>query len=105
MSKIEEHTKIQRIKIDIKNKLGKVTYVTDAEHNSHITIDPNICRDCPHHMCIYGCPTRCYNLIDGEIKFQYEDCVECGTCFIMCDQGSVSWTNPRGSFGVKYRIG
>ncbi|MHB8605415.1 MAG: 4Fe-4S dicluster domain-containing protein [Thermoplasmatota archaeon] len=39
------------------------------------------------------------------MKFQYEDCVECGTCDIMCTHESVKWNNPRGSFGVKYRFG
>jgi ferredoxin like protein len=39
------------------------------------------------------------------MKFQYEDCVECGTCYIMCDQGAVSWNHPRGGFGITYSQG
>ena len=93
------------VEIDIKNKLGYVTYVTDGEEFAHIRIDPEICKNCPHHLCMSGCPTRCFELIDGVMQFQYEDCVECGTCFLMCDQGSVSWSHPRGTYGVKYEQG
>ena len=103
MSQVEHN--IFKLKFDIKNKLGKVTFETDAEERAHITINPDVCRECPHQKCLFACPTRCYNLIDGEIKFQYEDCVECGTCFLVCDQGSVSWSNPQGTFGVKYHHG
>ena len=93
------------VKQDIKNKLGNITFVSDAEENAHITIKPEICAQCPHYMCMYGCPTRCYNLVDGKMSFQFEDCVECGTCDLLCDQGSVTWEHPRGSFGVKYTFG
>ena len=90
---------------DIKNKLGITTWVNDAHENAHITIDTNICDKCPHQMCIAGCPTRCFTIYNGKMTFQFEDCVECGTCDIMCDQGSVNWSNPRGSYGVKYSQG
>ena len=89
-------------KMDIKNKIGVTQWDTDSHENAHITVDPSICNDCPHHLCIAGCPTQCFKFYDGNMVFQYEDCVECGTCDIMCDQGSVSWTNPRGTYGVKY---
>lgn len=82
-------------------------------------------------MCMYGCPRSersergprregakrpvarrrrvaaagCFSLNEGVMQFQYEDCVECGTCDIMCTPGSVKWNNPRGSFGVKYKYG
>ena len=56
-------------------------------------------------MCMYGCPAGCFSLANGVMQFQYEDCVECGTCDIMCTPGSVKWNNPRGGFGVKYRYG
>ncbi|OLS27196.1 MAG: hypothetical protein HeimC2_13060 [Candidatus Heimdallarchaeota archaeon LC_2] len=90
---------------DIKNKLGITTWVTDSHDRAHIVVDTTKCFSCPHHLCIAGCPTRCFIFYDGEMRFQYEDCVECGTCDIMCDQDAVSWDNPRGSYGVKYISG
>ncbi len=91
--------------IDIKNKLGVTTWVTDSHDRAHITVEPDICRKCPHQLCIAGCPTKCFTFYDDLMVFQYEDCVECGTCSIMCDQGSVTWNNPRGTYGVKYNQG
>lgn len=91
--------------IDIKNMLGVTDWVTDAHENAHITVDPEICAKCPHHLCIAGCPTKCFTFYEETMVFQYEDCIECGACSIMCDQGSVQWNNPRGTYGVKYNQG
>lgn len=91
--------------IDIKGRLGSTSYNFDSEEHAHITIDPEICETCPHQMCMYSCPANCFTLVDGRMTFQYEDCVECGTCDIVCTPGSVEWNNPRGGFGVKYRHG
>ena len=44
-------------KMDIKNKIGVTQWDTDSHENAHITVDPSICNDCPHHLCIAGCPT------------------------------------------------
>jgi ferredoxin like protein len=88
----------------VRKKLGTIAYNTDAEENAHITVKPDICAKCPHRLCIAGCPAGCFNFIDNKMVFRYEDCVECGTCFLQCDQGSIIWYNPQGSFGVKYKI-
>jgi ferredoxin like protein len=90
-----------------KNILGVLDYNVDLHKNRHIVVDYEICKKCPHQNCVWGCPVQCYTAVDLEqqIVFQYEDCIECGTCFIMCDQGSVKWNYPRGTFGVKYRYG
>ncbi len=93
------------LKVDVKSKLGVIEYETDAEEHAHITIDPRICEQCPHRRCVAGCPAQCYEVIEGKMIFRYEDCVECGTCFLLCDQGSVKWANPHGGFGVKYQFG
>ena len=94
----------------IKNKLGILNYVIDKHENAHIIVDPEICKKCPHHLCISGCPTRCFNFFKMEngksnMVFTYEDCIECGTCDIMCDQGAISWDHPKGSFGIQYEHG
>lgn len=102
-------SELRPIKLDIKNKLGVTTWNNDKHDNAHITVKPEICAKCPHQLCITGCPTECFKFykVEGveKMKFQYEDCVECGACDIMCDQGSVSWTNPRGTYGVQYNHG
>ncbi len=90
---------------DVKTKLASTVYVFDSDEYAHITINEKICEKCPHHFCMVVCPAECYELVEGKIKFHAHDCVECGSCFIACDQGSVTWNNPRGSFGVKYLYG
>lgn len=92
-------------KQDIKARLGTTNYNFDEPEHAHITIDQEICQTCTHHMCMYACPAQCFTLVDDEMTFQYEDCVECGTCDIVCTPGSVDWNNPRGTFGVKYKYG
>ena len=91
--------------MEIKTMLGTTSYNFDAHEYAHITIDQSICKTCPHFMCMYGCPAGCFSLNEGVMQFQYEDCVECGTCDIMCTPGSVKWNNPRGTYGVKYKYG
>jgi ferredoxin-like protein FixX len=78
--------------MEIKAMLGTTSYNFDAHEYAHF-------------MCMYGCPAGCFSLNEGVMQFQYEDCVECGTCDIMCTPGSVKWNNPRGTYGVKYKYG
>ncbi len=92
-------------KLDVKARLGAAKFVTDGHDFAHITVDPDICDTCPHEMCINTCPAKCFEFVNGRMQFTYEDCVECGTCDIVCTPGSVKWTNPRASFGVNYRYG
>ncbi|MFO1430445.1 MAG: FAD-dependent oxidoreductase [Candidatus Competibacteraceae bacterium] len=41
---------------------------------------------------------------NGGILFNYEQCFECGTCYIACNQeGAIRWSYPRGGYGVTFR--
>ena len=90
---------------DIKNKIGVTNWKTDDHEHAHITIKPAVCAKCPHQVGSTGCPTECFKIYDGVMKFIYEDSIECGVFDIMCEQGSVEWHNPRGTFGVQYDNG
>lgn len=91
--------------IDVKRRLGTLRMTTDSTDHAHITVKPEICARCPHSLCTFVCPAACYERIDGRLVFRYEDCVECGACDIACDQGSVTWTMPRGPYGIRYAYG
>jgi ferredoxin like protein len=91
--------------VEVKRRLGTLRTTTDSPDHAHITVKPEICAKCPHSFCTFICPATCYERIDGRLVFRYEDCVECGACAIACDQGSVTWTHPRGPYGVRYRFG
>ena len=84
----------------IEEKLGTVKTKKDSQ--SHIEIDQIICKDCGHKRCIKVCPANTYEELDGEIKIAYENCLECGSCRVICKKGAISWQNPRGGFGVKF---
>lgn len=71
----------------------------------HIVVDASVCNDCSVRACVYVCPANLFvPLDDGGILFNYEECFECGTCYIACNrEGAISWSYPRGGYGVTYR--
>ena len=87
----------------LEDRLGLLKYSIDKM--PHITVNTDICESCKFKPCVAGCPAGCFELENGKLHFQYENCVECGTCKIVCPYGAVDWNYPRGSFGVVYKFG
>lgn len=84
----------------------RLTYVKFNIHGEpHITIDTSRCRGCDYKPCIKGCPAGLFTLVEGDIHFNYEGCLECGTCRIICPRDAVKWSYPIGGYGVKYSFG
>lgn len=71
----------------------------------HIVVNAAVCNDCSVRACVYVCPANLFvPLDDGGILFNYEECFECGTCYIACNkEGAIRWTYPRGGYGVTFR--
>jgi len=89
----------------IEDKLAFTNWNFDHTY-PHLTLNEKVCAYCTHHSCTYCCPANCYEqLEDGRVVLNYDQCVECGTCFSICDLGSVKWNNPKGTFGVIFRQG
>jgi ferredoxin like protein len=98
------------IQTDLSERLGLVGYRNQGRSDAvpHITVDTNVCSKCPHHGTLHTCPARCYTLdADGQVKFEFEDCIECGTCLYVCDQGAVTWKypDPERGRGVNWALG
>lgn len=74
---------------------------------AHIAVGDDGCRGCSTKACVTACPARLFvPRPDGGILFNYEQCVECGTCYLVCDEaGALSWSYPEGGSGVVYRWG
>jgi len=72
----------------------------------HIKVNRDVCQECTHKACTFVCPARCYQFNEEKdrIDFAYEACLECGTCLIVCDKGSLDWNYPKGGFGVRFRL-
>jgi ferredoxin like protein len=85
-------------------KLGLDVFKLDKE--PHIVIDDAVCRErCVNRACLYVCPADLYEVDDqGRMTVNWEGCLECGTCLICCEERALSWTYPRGQFGVQYRM-
>lgn len=88
----------------INEKLLKTRFVIDSG-KAHITLKNEACLTCREKPCINVCPAQCYELENERVSFSWENCVECGSCRIVCPAGAITWDYPRGGFGVCYRFG
>lgn len=85
-------------------KLALNSYRVDVQ--SHIKIDPILCKECEQKNCVLFCPAGLYSLDEsGAARLEYSGCLECGTCMLVCVKGAISWNYPRGGFGIRYRYG
>ncbi|MEM0137625.1 MAG: 4Fe-4S dicluster domain-containing protein [Thermoplasmata archaeon] len=92
------------MKISIDDRLALLKYKVD--NKPHIILkNDRVCDTCQGKYCVHVCPASCYKLENNKIVFHYEDCVECGSCLIVCDKENIDWDYPRGSFGVNFRWG
>ena len=71
----------------------------------HIVVDGDRCRGCSTRECVRACPANLFvPTSDGGILFNYEQCFECGTCYLVCNTaGAITWTYPEGGHGVVFR--
>lgn len=89
--------------IDFSDRMSTVEFeiATDA----HIVVDGDICRSCTTRVCVSACPANLFApTSDGGILFNYEECFECGTCYMLCNNsGAITWNYPEGGHGVIFR--
>jgi ferredoxin like protein len=88
-------------KLSVEARLGLVAFTIDSE--PHIKLKEDECEKCNLRYCLFVCPARLYTEEEGKVKFNYEGCLECGTCRIACDK--IEWNYPRGGFGAHYQYG
>ncbi len=76
----------------------------DVATRAHIVVDDTVCRTCPSRECIVACPAKLFvPTADGGILFNYEQCFECGTCYLVCNnEGAITWSYPEGGHGVVF---
>ena len=71
---------------------------------AHITVNGDSCRGCTTRECVVACPANLFvPTSDGGILFNYENCFECGTCYLVCNKaGAITWTYPEGGYGIVF---
>jgi ferredoxin like protein len=72
---------------------------------AHIVVDSDVCRSCTTKACVTACPANLFvPTSDGGVLFNYEQCFECGTCYLVCNsEGALTWSYPEGGHGVVFR--
>jgi ferredoxin like protein len=78
----------------------------ESDEQAHIILNREICTGCQQHSCVQACPAKCYTFTaeTQRMDLAWENCLECGTCLIICDKKAVEWGYPRGGYGVEYRM-
>ena len=79
--------------------------IWDVDYEPHIKVDPEKCAGCEKKPCTYLCPAGCYTLLEGNVLFSYEGCLECGTCRVICPKKAIEWNYPVSGRGIHYRFG
>ena len=88
--------------LSFESRMGSVEF--RVAEQAHIVVDDRICADCSTRGCVVACPANLFvPTSDGGILFNYENCFECGTCYLVCNkEGAISWTYPEGGYGIVF---
>ncbi|MBO7672920.1 4Fe-4S dicluster domain-containing protein [bacterium] len=88
---------------ELDNKLATVKYSPDTV--SHLKPCDEDCRECMSKCCTYICPAGVYEWSSEKQKLiiNFENCLECGACRIVCEKQSLEWEYPKGTKGVTFK--
>jgi len=91
--------------LSVDEKMETVKIKIDKQ--AHITVKTALCKTCADRPCLYICTAENYQWDEKEdvLIFNYEGCLECGACRIICPNDAIDWSFPQGGYGVKYRFG
>jgi len=89
--------------IDFEDRMATVDF--QVAQQAHIVVDSDVCRSCTTKACVTACPANLFvPMSDGGVLFNYEQCFECGTCYLVCNaEGALTWSYPEGGHGVVMR--
>ena len=91
--------------LDFEDRMATATF--DVAADAHIVVDGDACEGCTTKACVSVCPASLFvELSSGGVLFNYEQCFECGTCYMVCNsEGALTWSYPDGGHGVVFRNG
>lgn len=103
---------IKDIKIEttVESKLGHLEWKKAPE--THITLkktgaDAPCVAACKDKPCTTVCPAKVYEweAAHNKVVVNYENCIECGACRMLCPFDNIQCEWPGGGQGVKYKYG
>ncbi len=89
--------------VSFDDRMETVTFL--VADRAHIVVDGDLCKSCTTKACVTACPAGLFvPVVDGGILFNYEQCFECGACYMVCNEaGAIAWSYPEGGAGVVFR--
>jgi len=91
--------------LTVDEKMATVKIKIDKK--AHITVNNKQCENCVARPCLIICTAENYKWDEtrNDLIFNYEGCLECGACRLICPEGAISWSYPQKGCGVKFRFG
>jgi ferredoxin like protein len=91
--------------LSVDEKMATVKINIDKQ--AHIVVKKDLCRGCTDRACLNVCTAENYQWDHkrDELIFNFEGCLECGACRLICPRDAIDWAYPQGGYGVKYRFG
>ncbi len=91
--------------LSVDEKMATVKIKIDKQ--AHIIVNKECCRDCTTRPCLIICTAENYQWDEkrDELVFNYDGCLECGACRLICPHDAIDWSYPQGGYGVKFRNG
>ena len=107
---MSETAKEEKVKETVEAKLGFLEWKKAPE--THITLKdtsgsaPCVSK-CEKRPCVAVCPAKVYEWEDAHKKVvvNYENCIECGACRMICPHENIDCDWPPGGMGVKFKYG
>jgi ferredoxin like protein len=94
----------------VEAKLGTLEWKKSPE--THILLknagaDSPCVTKCDNKPCTTVCPAKVYEWEADHKKIivNYENCIECGACRMLCPWDNINCDWPNGGMGVKYKYG
>ncbi len=89
---------------NVEGKLFLARYKRDDV--SHLNLkNKDVCLKCVNKPCIIVCPADVYKWEEDRLIISYDNCVECGSCRIVCPYSNIEFRYPYHGKGIGYRYG